>query len=153
MPDLRHPLGDGNGGVGWGELPLRGGLGPTAGARAAWEFDCPGRADAQLLVVTGNGGEGVKYRFGPALAHALQIRGLDMQRVAEVARVSPATVSSAVRSHSLNMRTATRIAKVVADHSVLRELEEWSLVRITEVSEHGGLVVGGRESKNGQAGP
>jgi transcriptional regulator with XRE-family HTH domain len=69
----------------------------------------------------------MKYRFGPALSRALQIRGLDMQRVAELANVSPATVSSAVRGRSLNLTTATRIAKVVARSPVLRELEEWSV--------------------------
>jgi hypothetical protein len=68
----------------------------------------------------------VRYRFGPVFAHALRIRGLDVGTVAVLAGVSPATVSSAVRGGSVNLSTATRIAKVVSHSPVIRELEEWS---------------------------
>jgi plasmid maintenance system antidote protein VapI len=72
----------------------------------------------------------MRYRFGPAFAHSLQIRGLDIQRVAEMADVCPGTVSSAVHGRHLNMRTAMRIAKVVAGSPVIAELEEWSGSRV-----------------------
>jgi hypothetical protein len=68
----------------------------------------------------------MRYRFGPTLLHALQVRGLEMRRVAELARVSPTTVSAAVRGRSVNMTTATRIARVVAACPVIDELVEWS---------------------------
>jgi hypothetical protein len=38
---------------------------------------------------------------------------------------SPSTVSSAVRGRSLNLRTATRIARAVAGHPVMPGLEAW----------------------------
>jgi len=50
-----------------------------------------------------------------------------MRRVADMARVSPSTVSSAVRGRSLNLTTATRIVKVVVSQPVITELDEWGL--------------------------
>lgn len=67
----------------------------------------------------------MRYRFGPALVHALRVRGLDLCRLASMAEVSPSTASSAVRGHALNLRTAMRIAKVVAASPVMPELEQW----------------------------
>lgn len=72
----------------------------------------------------------MRYRFGAGLRHAFQVRGLDMQRVADEARVSPATVSSAVRGGSLNMATAIRIARVVSQHPVVPELDAWSATAV-----------------------
>ncbi len=48
-----------------------------------------------------------------------------MHQVAGMAGVSPSTVSSAVRARHLNIRTATRIARVVASHPIIHELEAW----------------------------
>jgi hypothetical protein len=67
----------------------------------------------------------LRFRFGPALERALRVRGLDASSVAALADVAPATVSAAVRGRCLNVRTATRIAKVVAAHEVIPELQEW----------------------------
>ena len=68
----------------------------------------------------------MRYQFGPDLEYALRVRGLDMGMVATLAEVSPGTVSSAVRGRPLNLKTATRIAKVVGRHPVIDELERWN---------------------------
>lgn len=67
----------------------------------------------------------MRYRFGPTFGHAVRIRGLDLSRLASLADVSPATASCAVRGRDLNLRTAMRIAKVVAACPIVAELEEW----------------------------
>jgi hypothetical protein len=67
----------------------------------------------------------VRFRFGPAFEQALRIRGLDASMVANLADVAPATVSAAVRGRCLNVRTATRIGKVVAACEVIPELADW----------------------------
>lgn len=69
----------------------------------------------------------MRYRFGPAFRHALQVRGLDLVRVAEMADVAPSTVSAAVHGRRLNVRTATRIAKAVGTCQVIPELDRWAV--------------------------
>lgn len=71
----------------------------------------------------------MRYRFGPSLAHALRVRGLDLTAVARMADVAPSTVSCAIRGGRLNVRTASRIAKVVASCEVIPELERWQDAR------------------------
>jgi predicted transcriptional regulator len=68
----------------------------------------------------------LRYRFGPALEHALRVRGLSLVRVAEMANVAPSTVSAALRGRQLNVRAAFRIARIVSECEVIPELEEWS---------------------------
>lgn len=68
----------------------------------------------------------MRFRFGPALEHAVRVRGLDLVRVAEIADVAPSTVSAALRGHRLNVGTATRIAKAVASCAIVPELDAWA---------------------------
>lgn len=65
------------------------------------------------------------YVFGREFARALRIRGLSASRVAELARVSPATVGSALHGREVQVATAMRIARAVADAPVIDELEQW----------------------------
>ena len=68
----------------------------------------------------------MKYRFGPQLATALRVRGLTARAVADAAQVAPATLASALHGREVQMRTALRIARVVADTPVIPELDELS---------------------------
>lgn len=68
----------------------------------------------------------MRYRFGPALEHALRVRGLDLVRVAEMADVAPSTVSAALRGRRMNVTTAMRIAKAVSRCEVVPELDQWA---------------------------
>jgi predicted transcriptional regulator len=68
----------------------------------------------------------VRYRFGPTFEQAIRVRGLDLTRIAAMANVAPSTVSSAIRGKRLNVSTALRIAKAVAQCEIVPELESWS---------------------------
>ncbi len=73
------------------------------------------------------GGVAVRTRvtFGPELLQAIQVRGLTLSEVARLAGLSLATVSAAVRGHSVNMRTAMLVSRAVASRPVIPELEAW----------------------------
>jgi plasmid maintenance system antidote protein VapI len=64
----------------------------------------------------------VRYRFGPDFVQALLVRDLDVGTVATLANVSSATVSAAVPGRALNVKTATRIARVVGRCPVMLNL-------------------------------
>jgi hypothetical protein len=99
---------------------------------------CVGLFDTEILVTRGRGhdsevagraaGEGgvamtTRLTFKPEFLHAIQIRGLTLT---ELAKVSPATVSAAVRGRPVNIRTATLLCRAVSSRPVLPELETWA---------------------------
>jgi hypothetical protein len=64
--------------------------------------------------------------FDDEFPQAIRVRGLTMSEVAQRARLSVATVSSAVRGRPVNMTTAVRLAKVVSASPIIPELDEWA---------------------------
>lgn len=65
------------------------------------------------------------YRFGADFTQAVKARGLTVQRLAELAGVSPATASAALRGKDVQMASALRIASAVTRAPVVPELEQW----------------------------
>jgi len=68
----------------------------------------------------------MKYRFDISIVEAVRIRGLTINRLAQLAHVSPSTVSAAVHGQELQIATALRIARAVSQAPVVDELERWS---------------------------
>jgi len=68
----------------------------------------------------------MKYRFDITLVEAVRIRGLTVQRLAQLARVSPATVSAAIHGQEMQIATALRIARAVSETPIVDALERWS---------------------------
>jgi plasmid maintenance system antidote protein VapI len=68
----------------------------------------------------------MKYRFGEGFSEAVRVRGLSAQRLAQLAHVSPATVSAALHGRDVQVTTALRIARAVTDAPVIPLLEQWS---------------------------
>ena len=68
-----------------------------------------------------------RVAFDRELLRAIQIRGLTVGEIARRARLSPATVSAAIRGKSLNVRSAVLLARAVAACPVIPELEEWAV--------------------------
>lgn len=68
----------------------------------------------------------MKYRFSGEFAEAVRVRGLTATQLAQRAGVAPATVAAALRGRDLQIQTAMRIAKAVADAPVIAALETWS---------------------------
>ncbi|MFZ0130634.1 MAG: helix-turn-helix transcriptional regulator [Candidatus Dormiibacterota bacterium] len=64
--------------------------------------------------------------FDNEFPQAIRVRGLTLSEVAQRARLSVATVSSAVRGRPVNMTTAVRLAKVVSASPIIPELDEWA---------------------------
>ncbi|HYA44573.1 MAG TPA: helix-turn-helix transcriptional regulator [Acidimicrobiales bacterium] len=67
--------------------------------------------------------------FDPAVLHAIRVRGLTVGELARHARLSPATVSAAIHGKPLNVRSAVLLARALAGHPVIPELEEWTSPR------------------------
>jgi transcriptional regulator with XRE-family HTH domain len=67
-----------------------------------------------------------RVTFKPEFLHAIQIRGLTLTELAKLAKVSPATVSAAVRGRPVNVSTATLLCRAVNSRPVLPELEAWA---------------------------
>jgi transcriptional regulator with XRE-family HTH domain len=67
----------------------------------------------------------MRYRFGAGFSEAVQIRGLTAQKLAQLAQVSPATASAALRGRDVQMASALRIARAVTQAPVVPELEQW----------------------------
>jgi hypothetical protein len=66
-----------------------------------------------------------RFRFGPEFKHAVQIRGLTLSDVARRAGVALATACAAARGDAVNVSSAIRLSKAVAENPVLPELEAW----------------------------
>jgi hypothetical protein len=66
-----------------------------------------------------------RLAFDAELAHAIRVRGLTLTEVARRANLSPATVSSALSGHPVNLTTALRLTRVVSACPVVPELERW----------------------------
>jgi hypothetical protein len=64
--------------------------------------------------------------FDDEFPQAIRVRGLTLSEVALRARLSVATVSSAVRGRPVNITTAVRLAKVVSASPIIPELDEWA---------------------------
>ena len=64
--------------------------------------------------------------FDDEFPQAIRVRGLTLSEVAQRARLSLATVSSAVRGRPVNITTAVRLAKVVSASPIIPELDEWA---------------------------
>ena len=64
--------------------------------------------------------------FDDEFPQAIRVRGLTLSEVAQRARLSVATVSSAVRGRPVNITTAVRLAKVVSASPIIPELDEWA---------------------------
>ena len=64
--------------------------------------------------------------FDDEFPQAIRVRGLTLSEVALRARLSLATVSSAVRGRPVNITTAVRLAKVVSASPIIPELDEWA---------------------------
>ena len=67
----------------------------------------------------------MKYRFGAGFLEAVQARGLTIQKLAELAHVSPATASAALHGREVQIATAQRIARAVTQAPIVPGLEEW----------------------------
>jgi predicted transcriptional regulator len=65
------------------------------------------------------------YRFGTGFREAVQVRGLTIHTLAQLAHVSPATAAAALRGRDLQVSTAQRIARAVANAPVVPGMEEW----------------------------
>ncbi len=63
--------------------------------------------------------------FGVELRYAMQVRALSLTDVARQSGVAVATASSAARGRPVNVTTALRIARAVADRPVVPELLQW----------------------------
>jgi hypothetical protein len=66
------------------------------------------------------------FRFSPDFETAVRVRGLTASRVAELARVAPATVSAALHGRRVTLQCALRIARAVHGCSVIPELAAWA---------------------------
>jgi hypothetical protein len=81
-----------------------------------------------------------RIAFDEDFAHALRVRGLTLTELANRARVTVATASSAVHGRPLNVSTATRLARALAAVPVASELEAWArapAARLTQVERPG----------------
>jgi len=65
------------------------------------------------------------YRFGQGFLEAVRVRGLSAQQLAELASVSPATVSAALHGRDLQLPTAMRIARALMKAPIIPELTAW----------------------------
>ena len=73
------------------------------------------------------GSEDVNSRitFGAELRYAMHVRGLSLTDVARHSGVAIATASSAAMGRPVNVTTALRVARAVADRPIIPELLEW----------------------------
>jgi transcriptional regulator with XRE-family HTH domain len=73
------------------------------------------------------GSEDVNSRitFGAELRYAMHVRGLSLTEVARHSGVAIATASSAAMGRPVNVTTALRVARAVADRPIIPELLEW----------------------------
>jgi predicted transcriptional regulator len=67
-----------------------------------------------------------RVSFTPDLLRAVKLRALTLDELARSARVSPATVSAAVRGKRVNVSTALRISRAVSARPPIPELESWT---------------------------
>lgn len=67
----------------------------------------------------------MKYQFAPAFLEAVRIRGLTATKLAAIAHVSTSTVGAALQGKEVQMATALRLARAVADTPVIPALEQW----------------------------
>lgn len=67
----------------------------------------------------------MKYQFGPAFLDAVRVRGLTATKLAELAHVSTATAAAALHGREVQIGTALRLARAVAETPVVPALEQW----------------------------
>jgi transcriptional regulator with XRE-family HTH domain len=60
-----------------------------------------------------------------AFLRDMRARGLTYAELGQRARVNPATVSAAARGASVNMVTATRLARAIRETPIVPGLAEW----------------------------
>jgi hypothetical protein len=66
-----------------------------------------------------------RVRFNEEFPAAVRVRGLTMTELARLADLSLATVSAAMHGRPVNMASAIRLSRVVAQAPVLPELAAW----------------------------
>ena len=84
------------------------------------------RADTDETATASGSDMTSRIVFDDEFPQAIRVRGLTLSEVAQRARLSLATVSSAVRGRPVNITTAVRLAKVVSASPIIPELDEWA---------------------------